>query len=92
MTRSAAAKSPAGALHFFPISQRSDVVRQAARELDSHNGQAALDFWKNKCRALGAELTARGCAEDEMRAQIMDFQAAVQAELLELHHQRMVEG
>lgn len=75
-------------VRFFPLSCRKDLVRRSAEELDRHNGQAAVDFWRATCRLLADELIAQGCPEAEMRQQIVDFQAAVQAELLALHMDR----
>lgn len=73
---------------FFPLACRRDLVRRSAEELDSHHGQAAADYWRNTCRRLGDNLLAQGCADDEMRQQILDFQSAVQAELMALHLER----
>lgn len=78
---------------FFPLASRRDLVRRSAVELDTCHGPAAVDFWRTTCRALGAELLALGCPEEEMRAEIMDFQAAVQMELMWLHRgQAVAEG
>jgi len=81
-----------GSLSFFPLHMRRDLVCRAAHDLDRHHGEAAVSFWKTTCRALGADLVARGCPEDEMRTQIMDFQVAVQMELMELHREQMAQG
>lgn len=81
-----------GSLSFFPLHMRRDLVRKAATDLDRHHGEAAVDFWKTTCRALGADLVARGCPDDEMRTQIMDFQLAVQMELMTLHREQMAQG
>ncbi len=78
---------------FFPLASRRDLVRRSAVALDNCHGPAAVDFWRTTCRALGAELLALGCPEEEMRAEIMDFQAAVQMELMWLHRgQAVAEG
>lgn len=77
---------------FFPLAYRQDLVRRSAEALDTYHGNAAIDFWRQTCRALGAELIARGCPEEEMRLQILDFQAAVQVELLEMHRAEMARG
>lgn len=81
-----------GSLSFFPLHMRRDLVRNAAHDLDRHHGEEAVRFWKATCRALGADLVARGCPEDEMRMQIMDFQVAVQMELMELHREQVAQG
>ncbi|EHS51576.1 hypothetical protein PDO_1834 [Rhizobium sp. PDO1-076] len=77
---------------FFPLANRTDLVRRSAVELDRLNGYAAVEFWKTTCRALGAELLSLGCPEDEMRVEIMDFQAAVQMELMWLHRAEEARG
>lgn len=82
----------APSIAFFPLANRRDLVRRSAVELDRRNGHAAVEFWKTTCRALGNELLALGCPEDEMRAEIMDFQAAVQMELMWLHRAEEARG
>lgn len=77
---------------FFPLAWRQDLVKRSAIALDNHHGNAAIAFWRNTCRDLGAELIARGCPEEEMRLQILDFQAAVQVELLEMHRAELARG
>lgn len=77
---------------FFPLASRRDLVRRSAVELDRLNGRTAAEFWKNTCRSLGHELLALGCPEDDMRAEIMDFQAAVQMELMWLHRSEEARG
>jgi len=77
---------------FFPLASRRDLVRRSAIELDRLNGYAATEFWKATCRGLGNELLALGCPEDEMRGEIMDFQAAVQVELMWLHREEAAQG
>ncbi|KPF42390.1 DUF6074 family protein [Rhizobium sp. G187] len=77
---------------FFPLASRRDLVRRSAVELDKLNGHAAEQFWKATCRGLGQELLALGCPDDEMRAEVMDFQAAVQIELMWLHRDEAAQG
>lgn len=77
---------------FFPLASRRDLVRRSAQALDRLNGRAAEQFWISTCRALGQELLAIGCPEDEMRADVMDFQAAVQMELMWLHREEAAQG
>ncbi|MBP1853531.1 DUF6074 family protein [Rhizobium halophytocola] len=79
-------------VHFFPLHLRRDLVRQAAEDLDRYHGKAAADYWRSTCRGLAADLTAKGCSDDEMREQIMDFQAAVQVALLEMHREQLAQG
>lgn len=77
---------------FFPLANRRDLVRRSAIELDRLNGYAATEFWKTTCRSLGNELLDLGCPEEDMRAEIMDFQAAVQVELMWLHREEAAQG
>lgn len=88
MSQQFAGQNARQVVSFFPLACRRDLVRRSAEQLDGFNGQAAADFWRATCRRLGAELVAQGCPDEEMRIQIMDFQAAVQAELLSLHMER----
>lgn len=92
MTVSVKAAASPVAVRFFPLHRRTDIVRQAAEDLDRHQGQAAVDFWRTTCRRLGAELLESGCPEHAMRAQIMDFQAAVQMALMDMHRERVAIG
>lgn len=75
----------AAKIAFFPLASRRDLVRTSAEKLDQCHGPDAVQFWRTTCRALGAELLSLGCPEDTMRAEIMDFQEAVQFELMRLH-------
>lgn len=77
---------------FFPLASRRDLVRRSALELDRLHGRAADQFWITTCRSLGQELLAVGCPEAEMRADIMDFQAAVQREMMWLHREEAAQG
>ncbi|THF54258.1 hypothetical protein E6C51_02200 [Allorhizobium terrae] len=60
-------------------------MRSAAVTLDRLHGDNATVFWRTTCRQLGAELLDLGCPEEDMRAEIMEFQDAVQMELMWLH-------
>lgn len=75
----------AAKIAFFPLASRRDLVRTSAEKLDQCHGPDAVQFWRTTCRSLGAELLSLGCPEDTMRAEIMDFQEAVQFELMRLH-------
>ncbi|MGV1823615.1 DUF6074 family protein [Agrobacterium vitis] len=72
-------------LAFFPLASRRDMVRGAAVTLDRLQGNDATIYWRATCRQLGAELLDLGCPEDVMRGEIMNFQDAVQMELMWLH-------
>ena len=65
----------------FPLTARSDLVRHCASELSKRHGQAAVDYWKSKCRALADELLDAGCASGEVGQAVLAFQDAVQMEL-----------
>ncbi|GEO86810.1 MULTISPECIES: DUF6074 family protein [Alphaproteobacteria] len=92
MKNDASIGQAANAIAFFPLASRRDLVRRSAVELDNCHGSAAVDYWRSTCRALGAELLALGCPEEDMRAEIMDFQAAVQMELMWLHRAEEARG
>ncbi|THV24868.1 DUF6074 family protein [Peteryoungia ipomoeae] len=77
---------------FFPLASRRHLVRRSAVELDKLNGRAADTYWKKTCRALGQELLSLGCPEETMRAEVMEFQNAVQWELVWLHGSDAAEG
>lgn len=92
MIASAMIGQSVSAVAFFPLASRRDLVRRSALELDRLNGHAATQFWIKTCRALGEDLLALGCPEAEMRAEVMDFQAAVQRELMWLHREEAAQG
>ena len=93
MRNDAPTETATPSIAFFPLASRRDLVRRSDEALDKCHGPAAVDFWRTTCRALGTELLALGCPEEDMRAEIMDFQAAVQMELMWLHRgQAVAEG
>ncbi|MGX5668432.1 DUF6074 family protein [Rhizobium daejeonense] len=92
MSDFAANGQTAPSIAFFPLTGRRDLIRRSAVELDRLNGHHAVKYWRSVCRSLGDELLALGCPEEEMRAEIMDFQAAVQAELMWLHRGEEARG
>lgn len=69
----------------FPMARRTGIVRRCAAELEALHGEAAQRYWRAECRKLADELLALGCAEAEMRLQVLDFQDEVQAELRRRH-------
>lgn len=80
-----------GNIVVFPVSGRAGDIERCARELDDKHGHDAVDYWKTECRKLAAQLTAIGLSEDEVRRQVMLFQAEVQAELVRRHEDRALE-
>ncbi len=69
----------AGGIVAFPLEARTGEIDRCARELDRVHGNAALQFWKAECRKLADELSQLGLREDEIRSQVLAFQAEVQA-------------
>ncbi len=69
----------------FPLAHRRYLVRSAACRLDQLNGQAATDFWKTLCSRLKAELFETGHSYEDVRREILAFQAEVHRELLLLY-------
>ncbi|MGA1804068.1 DUF6074 family protein [Rhizobium sp. HT1-10] len=80
-----------GNIVVFPVSSRAGDIERCARELDDKHGNEAVDYWKMECRKLAAQLTSIGLSEDEVRQQVMVFQAEVQAELVRLHEDRTLD-
>ncbi|RVK26508.1 hypothetical protein CN156_21425 [Sinorhizobium meliloti] len=62
----------------FPLASRASDVDRCARELDRIHGAAAVRYWKSECRKLAEQLSALGLREDEIRNEILAFQAEVQ--------------
>ena len=82
---------PAGQPAQLNLSRRH-LVRRSAVELDKLNGRSADAYWKKTCRTLGQELLSLGCPEETMRAEVLEFQNAVQWELVWLHSSDAAEG
>lgn len=76
----------------FPMARRLSTIRICAAELEDLHGDDAVKFWRRECRKLADELLALGCTEEEMRAEVMAFQAEVQAELWQRHQSRVSTG
>ena len=76
----------------FPMARRLSTIRICAAELEDLHGDDAVQFWRRECRALADELLALGCSDEEMREQVMAFQAEVQAELWQRHQSRLSAG
>ena len=66
----------------FPLASRRGVVRRCAAELDAVHGDEAVAYWRGTCRSLAEDLTRLGCDEEDVRLQILDFQAEVQLEMM----------
>ena len=65
----------------FPAARRRSEIEQAARMLNETHGTAATVAWIELARSMAMRMRTMGVAEDEVREQILDFQAAVQIEL-----------
>lgn len=71
-------------LDFFPMAHRKELVLQAAIALERLHGPSADRYWISQCRSLASQLSALGCAEDQVRAEILAFQEAVLFTLVEM--------
>jgi hypothetical protein len=69
----------------FPIRNRLGDIKRCASMLDSLHGVEANEFWRTECRSLAAKLTALGYDETAMRREVMEFQFAVQDQLVLIH-------
>lgn len=65
----------------FPLRSRAGLVRSIADELDIVHGPAANVFWRTRIAAIVASLRADGLSDPAIRAEILDLQDAVQAEM-----------
>lgn len=65
----------------FPAARRRVEIERAASMLNEIHGAAAAVAWKELVQSMAAGMRAMGVAEDDIREQILDFQAAVQIEL-----------
>lgn len=65
----------------FPVAARRHQVRQAAEMLNSTHGEAATVFWKSLIRSIADQLAAAGIPPEEVRQEVLQFQASVQLEL-----------
>lgn len=66
----------------FPSARRRAEVLQAAKMLNETHGDAANRAWRSLMRDMADQLTAMGVSTEDMRRQVLAFQAAVQLELL----------
>lgn len=83
--------SKSGELFAFPLAARTGDIDRCARELDRVHGDAAVHYWKTECRKLAAQLSALGLADEEIRREIIGFQAEVQAAMAQRYRQPSVE-
>ncbi|WP_027998528.1 DUF6074 family protein [Sinorhizobium arboris] len=67
----------------FPLAARAGDVDRCARELDRIHGAAAIHYWKSECRRLAQQLSALGLREEEIRNEVLSFQAEVQIAIAE---------
>ncbi|CCE99811.1 hypothetical protein N181_02930 [Sinorhizobium fredii USDA 205] len=81
----------AGGIVAFPLEARTGEIDRCARELDRVHGNAALQFWKTECRKLADELLKLGLGEDQIRSQVLAFQAEVQAAIARRYEAPAVE-
>lgn len=72
-------------LDFFPLTHRKDLVREAAIALNQLHGPCADHYWISNCRSLASQLSARGCPEHRIRAEIMAFQETVLSALVAMN-------
>jgi hypothetical protein len=66
----------------FRASRRRALIEEAARMLNETHGEAANEAWKRMMRDMAQDLIAKGVPVGEMREQVLEFQAAVQLELM----------
>ena len=80
-----------GEIIAFPLAARAGDVERCARELDGIHGGAAVDYWKAECRRLARQLSTLGLPEEEIRHQILTFQAEVQIAMAERYRTELAE-
>ncbi|MGV1753239.1 DUF6074 family protein [Agrobacterium sp. CG674] len=66
----------------FPAKNRVADIKRCVQALQVTHGEEANRFWRDECRALATRLTNLGYDEPAMRHEVMEFQAAVQSQLL----------
>jgi hypothetical protein len=71
----------------FPLAARAGDVARCARELDLIHGPAAVHYWKSECRKLAEQLSALGLREDDIRNEVLAFQAEVQIAIAERYQE-----
>ena len=66
----------------FPAARRRAQILQAVEMLNETHGAAADEAWKTMMRSMAQQLIDTGLSNGEMRQQVLEFQAAVQLELM----------
>lgn len=66
----------------FPAHRQRAQILDAARMLNETHGDAANTAWKALMRGMAEQLTAMGLSAGEVRRQILEFQGAVQLEMM----------
>ncbi|KQV20327.1 hypothetical protein ASC97_09905 [Rhizobium sp. Root1203] len=74
----------------FPVASRAGNIDRCAAELERCHGEDAVRFWKTECRRLADELASFGFSQDDVREQVMIFQAEVQQALVERSQARAI--
>lgn len=74
----------------FPVASRAGDIDRCAAELERLHGEDAVLFWKTECRRLANELSALGFSEDDVREQVLVFQAEVQNDLMKRYQARAI--
>lgn len=69
------------------VTEAGDIDR-CADMLDTLHGEPAVTFWKAECRRLAGELAKCGLPDDTVRERVLEFQASVQAVLVQKHQAR----
>jgi hypothetical protein len=64
----------------FPVHRRMALVRRAAKDLSTLNGEEANGYWRATARVLLQELLAQGRDTEAARREVLCFFEAVQAE------------
>jgi len=66
----------------FPAAHLRAQIVDAARMLSETHGEAANTAYRTLMRTMAERLVAMGLSQGEMRQQILEFQGAVQLELM----------
>lgn len=76
----------------FPAARRRSRILDAVNMLNETHGPAANEAWKLLMRGMAEELTAMGCSTEDMRRQVLEFQAAVQLEMQAQFERELMES
>ena len=73
----------------FPAAHLRAQILAAAKMLNETHGEDANTAWKSLMRSMAEQLTSMGLPAGEMRRQVLEFQGAVQLELMaQSEHER----